>query len=86
MMAAAGWVNAAEALLWLVVAVIVGWHWRAGLLVLALVVFAISDVIEITTGAWYRPWWLLVVKIACVAVIGWRGWRLIRDTRERRPA
>ena len=31
----------------------------AGLLFLA---FAGSDAVELTTGAWWRPWWLLVWK------------------------
>lgn len=35
----------------------------AGLLFLA---FAGSDAVELTTGAWWRPWWLLVWKAACV--------------------
>ena len=29
-------------------------------------VFGISDVIEAKTGAWWRPWWLLLIKISCV--------------------
>lgn len=28
--------------------------------------FGISDVIEANTGAWWRPWWLLLLKIICV--------------------
>lgn len=28
--------------------------------------FGISDVIEATTGAWWRPWWLLLLKTICV--------------------
>ena len=31
-----------------------------------LVMFGISDFIEVTTGAWYRPWWLFVMKAICV--------------------
>ena len=29
--------------------------------------FGISDFVEIHTGAWYRPWWLLAWKATCVA-------------------
>ena len=29
--------------------------------------FSVSDVIEIRTGTWWRPWWLFVMKAACVA-------------------
>jgi hypothetical protein len=28
--------------------------------------FGISDVVEVQTGAWYRPWWLLLWKGLCV--------------------
>ena len=28
--------------------------------------FGISDLIEMQTGAWWRPVWLLVLKVACV--------------------
>lgn len=41
------------------------WVW---LLPVAFAVFGASDVIEVETGAWWRPWWLLVVKAACVGV------------------
>ena len=30
------------------------------------VIFGGSDVVEATTGAWWRPWWLLVWKGACL--------------------
>jgi hypothetical protein len=35
----------------------------AGVVFLA---FGASDVVEVRTGAWWRPWWLLVWKTACV--------------------
>jgi hypothetical protein len=38
------------------------------LLAAALLLFAASDVVEVQTGAWYRPWWLLFWKGACVLV------------------
>lgn len=41
------------------------WRW---LLPLAFAVFGVSDVVEVGTGAWWRPWWLLVMKAACVLV------------------
>ena len=31
-----------------------------------LFVFGLSDVVESFTGAWWRPWWLLVWKTVCV--------------------
>ena len=30
--------------------------------------FGVSDVIEASTGAWWRPWWLLLLKGLCLAV------------------
>lgn len=32
------------------------------------IIFGISDFVEMGTGAWWRPWWLLAWKGACVAV------------------
>ena len=42
--------------------------------------FAYSDWIEAGTGAWWRPWWLLVLKGGCIATfvacfVAWRRWR-----------
>lgn len=31
--------------------------------------FGVSDFIEMGTGAWWRPWWLLVWKGACVIIM-----------------
>ena len=31
--------------------------------------FGLSDVIEIYTGAWWRPPWLLAIKAVCVLVL-----------------
>ena len=28
--------------------------------------FGISDIVEVQTGAWWRPWWLLMWKAGCV--------------------
>lgn len=30
------------------------------------VVFGISDIIEIYTGAWWQPLWLLIMKVSCI--------------------
>jgi hypothetical protein len=30
------------------------------------VLFGISDLVEARTGAWWRPWWLLLWKAICV--------------------
>ncbi|HEY0457277.1 MAG TPA: hypothetical protein VGE41_12975 [Verrucomicrobiae bacterium] len=34
----------------------------------AFFIFGISDIIESRTGAWWRPWWLFVMKASCVLV------------------
>jgi hypothetical protein len=70
-------VNYAEAALWaamgvgFVVRAIVspsaGWASLAA--AAALFAFAVSDVVEVRTGAWWRPWWLLAWKGACLAVL-----------------
>jgi hypothetical protein len=31
--------------------------------------FGLSDVVEVQSGAWYRPWWLLLWKALCVLSI-----------------
>ncbi|MHC4132622.1 MAG: hypothetical protein ACYSSP_06740 [Planctomycetota bacterium] len=31
-----------------------------------LIAFGCSDFVEIRTGAWWRPWWLLVWKGGCL--------------------
>ncbi|HSJ03244.1 MAG: hypothetical protein ACAI34_25985 [Verrucomicrobium sp.] len=38
------------------------------LLAVSFAAFGISDVIESRTGAWWNPWWLLVLKGVCVSV------------------
>ena len=36
---------------------------------LVFIVFAVSDVIEVITGAWWHPWWLLLMKVLCVVAL-----------------
>lgn len=79
--------NQAEAGLWFVIALVLAtrlrmvlpWRW---LLPAAFAVFGVSDLIEVQTGAWWEPWWLLVMKAACVLVflLAWQAHR-----RQRRP-
>ena len=64
--------NAVEAVWWSVVAVALafrptppragGYRWG---LVAVLAAFAASDVWELKTGAWWRPWPLCALKFAC---------------------
>lgn len=66
--------NYAEAALWVVIAVIVATlslrrrrlNRTSVLLAVALLAFGASDIVEARTGAWWRPWWLLVWKGACL--------------------
>ena len=45
-------------------------HRGRGLLsALTLVLFGLSDVVELQTGAWWRPWWLAVWKGLCIAIL-----------------
>ena len=44
--------------------------------------FGLSDVVEVQTGAWWRPWWLFAWKAACVAGMLW----LLCDYLRRRRA
>jgi hypothetical protein len=68
--------NGCEAFLWSVLAVVIAVRFRksaVGLRRLSwmtaalLVAFAASDVIEMQTGAWWRPVGLLVLKGVCLA-------------------
>lgn len=70
--------NLLEAMVWLTIsAVLVARSTRvrghAGLLrILAatFAVFGLSDLIEIQSGAWWRPAWLLAVKAICILSFG----------------
>ena len=88
--------NLIEALLWFLLSVICAIQViRAkpqGRITLAILstsffVFAVSDLIESESGAWWRPWWLLLLKGICVAgfVVGF-GWHylLIRPKAQQR--
>lgn len=79
--------NYGEAGLWFVIACVLmlrrhsvkPWRW---LLPCTFALFGVSDLIEAKTGAWWEPWWLLVMKAACVWVflLAWRAYR-----RQRKP-
>ena len=68
--------NLCEASLWFLIAAIIAWKLRKRTLIArfywllppAFVVFGISDFIESRTGAFWEPWWLLVMKTGCVIV------------------
>ena len=46
------------------------------------ILFGISDLVESTTGAWYRPIWLLIWKGLCLLVFAWLLIKYIRRRRE----
>ncbi len=51
-----------------------------------LVLFGVSDLVETVTGAWWRPWWLLLWKGVCVAILAaltYRHYRKSSNKRER---
>lgn len=43
-------------------------HWRrlGYFAAVVLIVFGLSDAVELYTKAWWRPWWLLVWKAVCI--------------------
>lgn len=87
--------NACEGVWWLLLAGYVGWRWRqaaAGprrlsqITAVLLALFSVSDFIEVRTGAWWRPWPLLVLKALCVCglvVCGGLALRLRKPPAER---
>jgi hypothetical protein len=70
--------NLIEAGVWFLIAVVLAVHasrrdprLRPTLFLLAvgLAVFGITDLVEVQTGAWWRPWWLLIWKASCVVTL-----------------
>ncbi len=49
------------------------------LLSVAFLVFGVSDLIEMRTGAWWRPLWLLAIKAACIVTFAFGFLRLARS-------
>ncbi len=69
-------INLCEGILWLAVSAgflvaLVRRGDRGAKLIAALTfaAFGLSDFVEMDTGAWWRPWWLLMWKGLCVAVM-----------------
>lgn len=70
--------NYCEAGLWFVLGLIVvitarkqppALRRNAWLAFVAFIAFGVSDLIEVRTGAWWTPWWLFVLKAACVLAL-----------------
>ena len=76
--------NFVEAGWWLIMAAACLWQargrwqqvgWIAAIFFL---LFAGTDVIEYETGAWWRPWWLAVMKAICLVGLAGCGIRACR--------
>jgi hypothetical protein len=70
--------NYAESGLWFAIAAAVlfrfGMTRVAVFAAITLVFFGVSDIVEATTGAWWRPWWLFAWKTFCVATLAGVFW------------
>ncbi len=82
--------NAIEVVLWSGLAVFVLWRFRrrtgsirrwSWMTAAFLLLFAVSDAIEIHTGAWWRPPSLLAFKTVCVLGIVAGGTAMVRASR-----
>ena len=52
-------------------------------LAIAFIAFGASDIVEVRTGAWWRPWWLLLWKGGCVVTLLVYLVKYIQDRRQR---
>ena len=56
----------------------------ATVMAVAFLAFGFSDYIEMSTGAWWQPVWLLILKVSCVITLtfgGHRYWRALKSKR-----
>lgn len=64
--------NSIEAVLWMAMGILAlvrrnsAWSYA---LAAAFLAFGVSDIVEVRTGAWYEPWWLLAWKALCIGMI-----------------
>lgn len=57
------------------------WRRLGRMAAILFLMFAMTDVTELQTGAWWRPWWLAGVKGICLMGLvscGLWGWRKLR--------
>jgi hypothetical protein len=82
--------NYAEAVLWILVATAFGVcalrggraRGRCAFAGVVFLLFGLSDVVEVQTGAWWRPWWLFTWKALCVLSMLWLLWDYLRRRRQ----
>ncbi|NES83824.1 MAG: hypothetical protein F6K10_21760, partial [Moorea sp. SIO2B7] len=44
----------------------IGQKRRGFIAAIVFLLFGLSDIVEVQTGAWWHPWWLFIWKIICV--------------------
>lgn len=49
---------------------------------LTLILFGTSDLIEIKSGSWWSPWWLLLLKTGCILSFILIIWRIVSQGRK----
>jgi hypothetical protein len=83
--------NLIEAGFWLSMAVLVGGlaprqatgqRTQAVRAAIWLAVFGLSDVAEAFTGAWWQPWWLMVIKMTCLGALFYSATAYLRRRRQ----
>jgi hypothetical protein len=57
------------------------WRPHSAVAALAFVAFGVTDIVESHTGAWWRPWWLLVWKATCIGALLWLLTDYVRQRR-----
>ena len=87
--------NLVEAAFWMLVAVLILVKAIRALVplrriffILSVAFFAvgISDIIESQTGAWWKPFWLLLMKTGCIAVLLFGFREYYRITKHKDPS
>jgi len=83
--------NSIEAFLWFGLALVIAIRsfyykktTKSGVIAFfALILFAFSDLVEAKTGAWWRPWWLLLWKVSCLCAMALSFFLYTRRTNSR---
>lgn len=82
------WFNYGEALLWIGISFFLilrifrkNMPHRSlyAVLIIGFFAFGVSDLVEVQSGAWWQPWWLLLWKALCVAVLAPSLYRLFNS-------